>query len=73
MEMGIDERKMLGRKIREYREGLDLTQKELAVTIGNGSKQCISSIENGAKNVTIDVLCRIASALKVRVGDLISF
>ena len=71
--MGIDERKMLGRKIREYREELDLTQEELAVTIGNGSKQCISSIENGAKNVTIDVLCRIASALKVRVGDLISF
>ena len=71
--MGIDERKMLGRKIQEYREELDLTQEELAVTIGNGSKQCISSIENGAKNVTIDVLCRIASALKVRVGDLISF
>lgn len=64
---------MLGRKIRECREGLDLTQEELAVAIGNGSKQYISSIENGAKNVTIDVLCRIASALEVKVGDLISF
>ncbi len=73
MEMGIDERKMLGRKIREYREGLDLTREELAVAIGNGSKQYVSSIENGAKNVTIDVLCRIASSLKVRVGDLITF
>lgn len=41
--------------------------------IGNGSKQYISSIENGAKNVTFDVLCRIAKALESKVHDLFIF
>lgn len=71
--MGIEQRKILGGKVREVREKRGLTQEELALAIGNGSKQYISSIENGAKNITIDVLCRIANALNVKVNDLISF
>ena len=71
--MGIEQRQILGGKVREVREKRGLTQEELALAIGNGSKQYISSIENGAKNITIDVLCRIANALNVKVNDLISF
>ena len=71
--MGIDERKMLGRNIREHREKRGFTQEDLASAIGNGSKQYISSIESGTKNVTIDVLCRIAEALGAKVRDFITF
>lgn len=71
--MGITKRQMLGRRIRALREQQGLTQSRLAVMIGNNSKQYIFAIENGDKNVTIDVLCRIAEALDVNVRDLIDF
>ena len=71
--MSIEQRKILGNRIRELREDQELTQGQLALMIGNDSKQYISSIENGAKNVTIDILCRIAKALGVGVRDLIDF
>lgn len=71
--MGNEQRKMIGSTIRELREKRGLTQTQLAIMIGNGSKQYISALENGSKNVTIDVLCRTANALGVKVRDLIDF
>ncbi|HIW76015.1 MULTISPECIES: helix-turn-helix domain-containing protein [Gordonibacter] len=71
--MGIDQRKILGSSIRRLRDEQGLTQEQLASMIGNGSKQYISAIENGSKNVTIDVLCRIAEAFGIKVKDLIDF
>lgn len=71
--MGIEQRKMIGRSVRALRNERDLTQGQLAAMIGNSSKQYIFAIESGDKNVTIDVLCRIAEALGVRVSDLIDF
>ena len=71
--MAITQRQMLGSRIRTLREEQGLTQGQLAAMIGNNSKQYIFAIENGDKNVTIDVLCRIAEALDVRVRDLIDF
>lgn len=40
-----------------------MTQEQLAVSIGNGTKQYISALEKGSKNVTFDVICRVAEAL----------
>lgn len=71
--MGITQRQMLGRRIRALRVQEDLTQERLAAMIGNNTKQYISALEKGDKNVTIDVLCRIAKALDVSVRDLIDF
>ncbi|OUO90878.1 hypothetical protein B5F40_05295 [Gordonibacter sp. An230] len=71
--MGIGQRKLLGRRIRSLREERGLTQAQVAAMIGNGSKQYISAMERGDKNVTIDVLCRIATAFGVDVRDLIEF
>ncbi len=64
---------MIGRSVRALRRERGLTQGQLAAMIGNSSKQYIFAIENGDKNVTIDVLCRIAEALDVPVRDLIDF
>lgn len=71
--MGFEQRQMVGMRIRALRRERDLTQGQLAAMIGNNSKQYIFAIENGDKNVTIDVLCRIAEALDVSVRDLIDF
>lgn len=71
--MAITQRQMLGNRIRTLREGQGLTQGQLAAMIGNDTKQYISALEKGDKNVTIDVLCRIAEALGANVSDLIDF
>ncbi len=71
--MGITQRQMLGKRIRALRVEEGLTQGQLAAMIGNNTKQYISALEKGDKNATIDVLCRIAKALDVSVGDLIEF
>lgn len=71
--MGIEQRKMLGCRIRSLREERGLTQAQVAAMIGNGSKQYISAMERGEKSVTIDVLCRVATALGADVRDLIEF
>lgn len=71
--MAITQRQMLGNRIRALREEQGLTQGQLAAMIGNDTKQYISALEKGDKNVTIDVLCRIAEALGANVSDLIDF
>ena len=71
--MGITQRQMLGKRIRALRVEEGLTQGQLAAMIVNNTKQYISALEKGDKNATIDVLCRIAKALDVSVGDLIEF
>lgn len=71
--MGITQRQMLGKRIRDFRVAEGLTQGQLSAMIGNNTKQYISALEKGDKNVTIDVLCRIAKALDVSVRDLIDF
>lgn len=61
--METDQRKILGAQIRKLREERGMTQEQLAVSIGNGTKQYISALEKGSKNVTFDVICRVAEAL----------
>lgn len=61
--MDDDLKRNIGSQIRALRIQKGMTQEQLAISIGNSSKQYISALENGAKNVTIDVLCRVADAL----------
>lgn len=66
--------RMLGRRIRETREAQGLTQEKLALMIGSScGKSYVSKIELGKSNVSILILDRIASALGVKVRDLIDF
>lgn len=69
--MDNDLKRNLGSQIRALRIQKGMTQEQLAISIGNSSKQYISALENGIKNVTVDVLSRIADALDVDV--VISF
>lgn len=64
----------LGMRIRKFRLEQNLSQTKLASMIGStGGKAYISRIELGKANVSISVLHRIATALDVKVRDLIDF
>lgn len=66
---------LLVKKIKELREGLNLTQAEAAKLAKMKSRQAWNNIENGnpkKKTITLDSLERIAKALRVKVQDLIA-
>lgn len=56
--------------IKSLREGLELTQQELAVAAGV-SQEAISQIEAGRRNPSAKVLYEIAKALKRKMDELV--
>lgn len=62
---------MIGKRIRDRREELGLTQDELASMVGYKSKSSINKIESSERNVPFEKLSEIASALNITVGYLI--
>jgi len=62
----------LGRRIARIRRQKDLSQEGLAVKSGL-SQTTIGLLEVGKRRVSLRALQRIASPLKVKVKDLISF
>ena len=69
--MDSSERKrLLGAAIRRERERQGLSQRKLMA----GSNQThIWHIEDGSVSIGLDLLCRIADSLGVKVADLIDF
>lgn len=65
-------RKVLGERVRGLREAQGLSQRKLALMAGTNQTH-LWQIESGRANVGIDLLYRIASALDVRVQDLVDF
>ena len=64
------DRNLLGNGVRKYRKLAGLTQEKLAEKV-ELNPVYIGQIERGSKVPTIDVLLRIAKALKVRLRDLV--
>ena len=62
-------RDSVGRRIAELRVVRGLTQEALAEATGFYTRY-IQTIESGEVNLTLDSLARLATALKVPVGDL---
>ena len=60
---------MYNEKMKELRQGLGLSQAELAKRIGV-SRQTINMIENGGYNPTIELCIRICRELGVTLNDL---
>lgn len=63
-------REKLGRKIQRRRKELDYTQEELAEKL-NLSRTHMGHIEQGRKSPSLEVLDKIAKALRIKVKDLI--
>lgn len=60
---------LLGRKIRVLRESRNLTQEQIAGILGI-SRQKYARIENGANNITLDILTKISDVLEIKVSDI---
>ncbi len=66
------EKRSLGDRIRQLREDREISQRQLALMTGT-SRSYLWKLESGKADVGIDVLCRIACALDVKVRDFIDF
>lgn len=64
-----DRQTQLGAKISELREAQGLSVRRLALIAGTGYSH-LAKIEKGQVDVRYSLLCRIASALGVKVGEL---
>ncbi|MGI8965221.1 MAG: helix-turn-helix domain-containing protein [Limisphaerales bacterium] len=65
------DRKLLSEGIRKHRKLADLTQEKLAEKVGINPVY-MGQIERGYKIPTIDVLLRIARALRIHLRDIVS-
>lgn len=63
--------KNLGRRVREFRKRMNLTQKELATKMGFSSSETISQIERSDREIKAWELSNLANALTVSVNDLL--
>ena len=63
-------RKILGENIRTHRRAMKWSQEKLAEK-ADLHHNYIGDIERGEENVSVDALMRLATALKVRLGDLV--
>lgn len=66
------EKRSLGYRIRQLREDREISQRQLALMTGT-SRSYLWKLESGKADVGVDVLCRIARALDVKVRDFIDF
>ncbi len=67
-----DIKKLLGKKIKYYRELNNLTQEQMAELVGINSRS-ISLIERGSNFVTAETLTNIAKTLNVSLKKLFDF
>jgi len=65
------DKRLLGAGIRKYRKISKLTQEKLAEKV-EINPVYFGQIERGYKVPTVDVLLRIAKALRVRLSDIVS-
>jgi transcriptional regulator with XRE-family HTH domain len=68
----MDERKLLGLRVRGLRRLRGYTQEQLAERIEINPKY-LSSIERGEENPTLDLLLRLAKGLQVDLYELFQF
>jgi len=58
-----------GRKVREERVRQGLSQEELAARAGGSPAPYIGMIERAEKNITLESIEKIATALSIRIAD----
>ena len=60
-----------GRRLRELREERGWSQEQLADEVSL-DRSYVGGVERGERNVSLENICRLASALGVPPGDLLS-
>jgi len=69
---GMDDRVLLGKRIKELRKARGLSQEALAEKM-DGHPKYLGSVERGEQNPTIEFLIKLATALKVDLVDLFNY
>jgi transcriptional regulator with XRE-family HTH domain len=64
----MDIKLKIGRRIRELRKELNLSQEALALK-SEVDRTYMTDVENGRRNVSIEILEKIINALKVSLSD----
>lgn len=64
-------RKIFAKKLKELRVQMGLSQEELA-DIAGLHRTYVGSVERGERNISIDNMERLASALKIEIKDLLN-
>jgi Zn-dependent peptidase ImmA (M78 family)/DNA-binding XRE family transcriptional regulator len=67
-----DLRKVLGKRVRDARVRLSLSQQQLAKEIGFSASQIVSQIEKGERDVKAWELVNLAKALRIDVSQLLA-
>ena len=67
--MGHDVRIRFGNRLREMRKRREISQEEMGARAGL-SRNFVSMIETGHRNVTLATVEKLAGALKCRMADL---
>lgn len=68
----MDIKEKFGNRLKALRKEKDLSQEELAERSGL-NRPYISGIEKGKRNVSLEVMEKLAEALEVGIGELIEF
>lgn len=63
----------IGKRIKERRIALGMTQEELAKKMGYSTRQAISKVEKGDDNITSDRVKKFADALDVSVSYIMGW
>ncbi len=66
-----DPRPAFGRRLAEARRAAGLSQEALAHETGM-ARSYLGGVERGKRNISLVNICRLASALNMRPGDLLS-
>lgn len=68
----MEDKRQIGKKIKQLRKRLSLTQDTLAESVQISPKY-LSNIEQGKENPTLDILIRLSTELKVDIGEVFAF
>lgn len=65
---GMDIKLKVGQRIRELRKELELSQEALAYK-AEVDRTYVTDVENGRRNVSVEILERLIKALEVSIAD----
>jgi len=64
-------RRLFGKRLRELRQERGVSQEKLA-EMANLHRNYVGVLERGVQSASLDAICKLARALKVRPADLLS-
>ncbi|MBI4685621.1 MAG: helix-turn-helix transcriptional regulator [Nitrospirae bacterium] len=68
----MDEKQLIGRRIKELRKSKGLSQEQLAEK-AETSPNYLSRMERGTENPTLDMLIKLSNALEVEMWEMFDF